>query len=149
MAETILFFRINYGIYPIICPAFLQPEIRSGNNILFRIGMRSDTIRLFSARQLIISNPGVGIFPFRHEDMMSMQIQSHNPVGPESIELQKRSGLAVRVKSDQKTRPSEEVDNPLGRDKIELSKNSLAEELSLLKQKQEKKKQKQEILSGI
>jgi hypothetical protein len=78
-----------------------------------------------------------------------MQIQSPNPVGPESNELQKRNGLAVRVKSDQKTRPSEAVDNPLGRDKIELSKKSLAEELSLLKQKQERKESNRALIDDL
>jgi len=81
--------------------------------------------------------------------VMSMQIQSPNPVGPESNELQKRNGLAVRVKSDQKTRPSEAVDNPLGRDKIEISKNSLAEELSLLKQKQERKESNRALIDDL
>jgi chromosome segregation ATPase len=80
---------------------------------------------------------------------MSMQIQSPNPVGPERVELQKRTELAVRVKSDQKTRPSEAVDNPLGRDKIELSKSSLAEELSLLKQKQEQKESNRALIDDL
>jgi len=70
---------------------------------------------------------------------MNTQIHSILPPAIAGTEQPSKKGLAIRIGSESQKGPSHEVENPMGRDKIELSKRSLAEELSILKQREEQK----------
>jgi hypothetical protein len=67
-----------------------------------------------------------------------MQVQSTKVAASVGIEARKKSELAVKVKRDQQKKAAEDVQNPKGRDKIELSRASFAEELALLKAREKK-----------
>jgi len=79
---------------------------------------------------------------------MSSQIQATNIARSVGIETQKKNGLAVKVKSERQKKTAEDVQNPKGRDKIELSRASFAEELALLKSK-EKSDPRREALDDL
>jgi hypothetical protein len=83
------------------------------------------------------------------EDNMDFKIESLNVAGNISPELQKKSGLAIKVKSDQKSGDPDLVKNPKGQDKIELSQASLKEELALIKSQEQQKQAGQKVLDDL
>jgi hypothetical protein len=83
------------------------------------------------------------------EDDMSFQIQSTNIAGNISPELQKKNGLAVKIKADQKSGDPDLVKNPKGQDKIELSNASLKEELALVKSQEQQREAGKKVLDDL
>ncbi len=80
---------------------------------------------------------------------MDFKIQSANIAGNISPELNKKSGLAVKIKSDRDNIDPDLVKNPKGQDKIELSRASLKEELALVKSQEQQKQAGKKMLDDL